>query len=156
MKPRLPLLVSLLSCSLLCFLALVTTGCGSDTHAGNRLFHQSRDFVKEGQFESGKQGFVDYLKQHPNGPHTSRARFFIAKCELGLGDLDAARAAFKQCQRDYPNSDEADKSVYKLAFIELLEGNEDAALAILRASPDSTLAPEATALIRNLESSSSD
>ena len=157
MKPRLRLrLVEVISYILLCCAAVGISGCDSPTQASCLLFHDARALVKDGQFEAGKKGFTDYLRQYPNGSNASRAAFFIAKCELGLGNLHAARAAFTHCRDGYPNSEEADKSRYKLAFIDLLEGNHQAALRELRlmaTAPTSTLAPETAALAVYLERS---
>ncbi|MEM0967289.1 MAG: hypothetical protein AAGJ81_14175 [Verrucomicrobiota bacterium] len=148
-----------LICSVLFVFSFGATGCDLELTDDHSLFLASRELVMEGRFAEAKKGFVEYLSAQPTGKFASRASFFVAKCDLGLGDLPAARIAFENCRELYPNTNEAEKSSYKLAFIDLLEGNENRALEILRdlaANPRGTLSPEAAALAGFLESKAGD
>jgi len=117
------------------------------------LFGRGRQCVTQGRYQQAVPLLTAYLAKHPQGRHASRARFFLGKAHLGLGDLVRARAEFQATRRDYPGSLEAHKAQYKLAMVDLWEGHRDAAVGRLGAladRPDGPLAPEAHAMRRFL------
>ncbi len=132
--------------------ALIVLACG-ETERRER-FIDGRRLVTEGRYEEALPLLESYLTSAPSGRHASRARFFVAKAFLGLGELDRAAAEFETVVRDYPDSLEAHKSRYKLALLALLAGREEEArrrFAELAESPDGPLAPEARAMSDHLE-----
>ena len=113
-------------------------------------FAKGRTLVTQGQYRQAIPFLQEYLENHPEGRHASRAIFFIGKAHIGLGEMDLARAAFNDTRRGFPESLEAHKARYKLALIDLLEGRVDKAIqgfSSLADNPDGPLAPEARAMV---------
>lgn len=113
------------------------------------VFEEGREKAVNGEYRAAIVLLNDYLGGCPNCQESSRARFFIAKSYIGLGDLVRARVEFKTVIRDYPGSLEAHKSKYKLALIDLWEGRKEAAraeFARMAERPDGPLAPEASGM----------
>ncbi|MCR9145435.1 MAG: outer membrane protein assembly factor BamD [bacterium] len=118
------------------------------------LFRRGRQLIIEGDYVRARKSLENYLAQHPNGKFASRAIFFIAKAEVGLGNFAAARSAFQRVLAQHPATNEAHKARYKMAMLDLFEGRREAALRKFRKLakyPDGTLAPEARAMVHYLE-----
>lgn len=116
-------------------------------------FLQARSLVTSGRYSEALQSLRDYEKEFPSSEYASRARFFVAKCYLGMNDPGSARVEFESVIQRFPDSVEAHKSRYKLAMIDLWEGNRERALQRFQAmaeKPDGPLAPEASAMVRYL------
>lgn len=121
-------------------LAFGLSSCSADS------FTKGRTVVTVGNYTDAIVHLNEYLKKNPEGKDASRAHFFIAKAQLGLGDFTSARETFERIQVSFPASLEAHKSRYKLAMLDLVEGNRERALSIFRDlanQPDGPLAPEA-------------
>jgi TolA-binding protein len=113
------------------------------------LFSEGRLLVTDGHYQEAIGALRGYLGEYPDGSYGSRARFFVAKAYLGLGQLALARVEFQTTIKIYPESLEAHKSRYKLGMIDLWEGKRRQAhlrFQELAEAPDGPLAPEAAAM----------
>ncbi len=119
------------------------------------LFQKGRTYVTRGQFQQAISVLDNYLEKYADGRYASRARFFLAKAYLGLGDMESAKSEFALTVRRYPGSLEAHKSRYKMALIDLWQGKRASALEQfqdLADHPDGPLTPEAKAMVLFLSS----
>ena len=132
----------------------LSAGCGEVWESKGSGFVSGRELVTQGRYADAIPLLRGYIQDHPSGKHASRAHFFIAKAQIGLGDLTAARAAFLETIGRHPESLEAHKSRYKLGMIDFWEGDRAAArkrFAGLADRPDGSLAPEAKAMLDFLD-----
>ena len=128
--------------------SVVFSACSRDERGGNTSFHRGRDLVRSGQYEEAIAPLTQYLEQHHDGEHASRAGLYLGKAHVALGDFDGAREAWGRTVRDYPGSLEEHKCRYKLAYLAFIEGDDADAYAqfsVLADNPDGPLAAEATA-----------
>ncbi len=125
-------------------------GCNSNPEDH---FAIGRSYVTQGQYEQAIPILKQYLQQHPDGPHSSRAGLFLGKAYMGLGDLAEAKRAFQRTVREYPDSLEAHKCRYKLALVDVFQSRPQEArkrFQQLADHPDGPLAPEAASWQRFL------
>ncbi len=118
-------------------------------------FGKGRQAVTEGRYQDAARLLDKYLADYPSGRNTSRAHFFLAKAQLGLGNVQRARGTFEYVIATYPDSLEAHKSRYKLGLMDLTEGKLPDArrrFAELVRSPNGPLVPEAKMMQDYLES----
>ena len=119
-------------------------------------FSAGREAACNADYKEALEHLEAYVALAPQGKLASRARLFIGKAQLGLGDHAQARAAFEQVLAEHPGSPEAPKARYKLALLTLLDGKPAEAAQQFKAISDdpqgSPLAGESAALAAYLGS----
>ena len=134
--------------------AVLIAACGRTGPKPAGAFDQARELVTQARYQQAIPLLSDFRRRYPTSPDASRAGLFLGKAHLALGDFEEAKKEFQHTIQTYPQSLEAHKCRYKLALVAMLEGSPQRAVELFRKltdKPAGPLVPEATAMVRYLE-----
>ena len=123
----------------------VIAGCAASESTD---FESLRQLVCESRFQEA----IPKLKAY-SGIHEARARLFLGKAWMGLGEYAKAAKVFESGIRDFPLTLEAHKCRYKLALVAYLQGDIELAeqqFRLLAELKDGPLVAEAVAFAKRL------
>ena len=110
---------------------------------------RGRAWFDTGEYDKAFQRFSEIIEVE--GDHLDDASYWMAKCELRLGQLDAAAQRFAQTIEQFPDSELLAVMMYDWAIALLRVDDDEAALDVLPAFrekfPDHELSPDALQLM---------
>ncbi len=83
-----------------------------DREAYERILNR----FKEGDLDSARQGFAEFLVQHPHSDFAPNARFWLGESYYGKKDYPKAIDAYDQVQLNYPTSDKVPAALLKKGY----------------------------------------
>jgi tol-pal system protein YbgF len=85
--------------------------------AGDReAYERILNRFKEGDLDSARQGFAEFLVQHPHSDFAPNARFWLGESYYGKKDYPKAIDAYDQVQLNYPTSDKVPAALLKKGY----------------------------------------
>jgi tol-pal system protein YbgF len=119
----------------------------SDREAYERILNR----FKEGDLESARQGFADFIARHPNSDFAPNARFWLGESYYGKKDYPKAIDAYDQVQLNHPTSEKVPAALLKKGYAYLaLKDRKRAASALKQVIDLYPRSPEASKAIDKL------
>lgn len=124
--------------------------------AGNpeALFNTARAALERGSLATGRAGFEEFLRLHPEHRLAADAQFFVGESYAEGRDPARALEAYARVIEVYPTSPQAPAALLRAGVLELSRRNTAEARAlfnrVVTAYPDSREAPTARAQLQTL------
>lgn len=118
-----------------------------DREAYERILNR----FKEGDLENARQGFAEFLVQHPHSDFAPNARFWLGESYYGKKDYPRAIDAYDQVQLNHPTSEKVPAALLKKGYAYLaLKDRKRAASALKQVIDLYPRSPEANKAIDKL------
>jgi tol-pal system protein YbgF len=118
-----------------------------DREAYERILNR----FKEGDLENARQGFAEFLVQHPHSDLAPNARFWLGESYYGKKDYPKAIDAYDQVQLNHPTSEKVPAALLKKGYAYLaLKDRKRAASALKQVIDLYPRSPEANKAIDKL------
>ncbi len=120
--------------------------------AGDReSYERTLTRFKEGDLEGSRQGFAEFLVQHPHSDLAPNARFWLGESYYGKKDYPRAIDAYDQVQLNHPASEKVPAALLKKGYAYLaLKDRKRAASALKQVIDLYPKSPEANKAIDKL------
>lgn len=103
--------------------------------------------LKSGRYEEASQGFVEHLKNYPEGEYADQAWYWLGESQLAQKQEKQAMASFERVVRDFPSSVKHAAALLRLGQIQQARGKRKSAEALfnrlIAEHPESTAAEQA-------------
>jgi tol-pal system protein YbgF len=118
-----------------------------DREAYERILNR----FKDGDLESARQGFSEFLVRHPHSDFAPNARFWLGESYYGKKDYPKAIDAYDQVQLNHPSSEKVPAALLKKGYAYLaLKDRKRAASALKQVIDLYPRSPEASKAIDKL------
>lgn len=95
--------------------------------AQREAYNAAFDLLKEGRYDAAEQAFTDFIEEHPDGPYSDNAQYWLGESHYVTTDFEAALAAFRQTVQRYPDSPKVPDARLKIGYtLHELERYEEA------------------------------
>ncbi|MDR4479704.1 MAG: tol-pal system protein YbgF [Nitrospira sp.] len=117
-------------------MASIGSGSRSDSRsaalmADRESYERTLSRFKEGDLEGARQGFVEFIVQHPHSDLAPNARFWLGESYYGKKDFSRAIDAYDQVQLNHPASEKVPAALLKKGYAYLaLKDRKKAASAL--------------------------
>ena len=119
--------------------------------ADRESYERTLTRFKEGDLEGARQGFAEFLVQHPNSDLAPNARFWLGESYYGKKDYPRAIDAYDQVQLNHPASEKVPAALLKKGYAYLaLKDRKRAASALKQVIDLYPRSPEANKAIDKL------
>jgi tol-pal system protein YbgF len=120
--------------------------------AGDRdAYERTLNRFKEGDLEGARQGFAEFLTQHPHSELAPNARFWLGETYYGKKDYTRAIDAYDQVQLNHPASEKVPAALLKKGYAYLaLKDRKKAASALKQVIDLYPKTPEANKAVDKL------
>ena len=103
--------------------------------AGDReSYERTLTRFKEGDLDGARQGFAEFLVQHPHSDLAPNARFWLGESYYGKKDYSRAIDAYDQVQLNHPASEKVPAALLKKGYSYLALKDRKRAASALEAS----------------------
>lgn len=90
-------------------------------------YNEAFDLLKEGRYEAAEEAFVAFLEEHPEGPYSDNAQYWLGESLYVTRDFEGALEAFRETTRRYPDSSKVPDARLKIGYtLHELERYEEA------------------------------
>ncbi|MEX0607770.1 MAG: tol-pal system protein YbgF [Halofilum sp. (in: g-proteobacteria)] len=75
-----------------------------DEQAQREAYNEAFDLLKDGRYEAAADAFQSFLEEHPEGPYSDNAQYWLGESYYVTRDFEDALEAFRQTIERYPES----------------------------------------------------
>lgn len=95
--------------------------------AQREAYNAAFDLLKQGRYDAAEQSFTEFLDQHPKGPYSDNAQYWLGESRYVTRDFEGALEAFRQTAQRYPDSPKVPDARLKIGYtLHELERYEEA------------------------------
>lgn len=100
--------------------------------AQRKAYNAAFDLLKQGRYDAAEQAFSDFLEQHPEGPYSDNAQYWLGESRYVTRDFEGALEAFRRTIQRYPNSSKVPDARLKIGYTLHELGRIEEAKTVLR------------------------
>jgi tol-pal system protein YbgF len=102
-----------------------TTAAGEQ--AQREAYNEAFQLLKDGRYGAAADAFQNFVEQHPEGPYSDNAQYWLGESHYVTRDFEAALDAFRQTVERYPESAKVPDAQLKTGYtLHELERYEEA------------------------------
>lgn len=94
-----------------------TESVDPDTREAQRkAYNAAFDLLKQGRYDAAETAFTDFLDQHPQGPYSDNAQYWLGESRYVTRNFEGALEAFRQTIQRYPDSAKVPDARLKIGY----------------------------------------
>ncbi len=79
-------------------------------------YNAAFDLLKQGRYDAAEQAFTEFLEEHPKGPYSDNAQYWLGESRYVTRDFEGALEAFRQTRQRYPDSSKVPDAHLKIGY----------------------------------------